>query len=117
MDRPSNWRDGYNHGLRVVGAENVVAFLRSVTYKEGWRWSADLESPKFDKIRVRIDVFWPDAKGREAGGLIVSRHFYMSEHWSREQMRAEFADQVRGHEMHEMHEWLKFDGEYFVEPH
>jgi hypothetical protein len=100
----------------------LQGILKKITYKEGWEFRAQ-RSPGWEAVEVSISYLNKDATGKTPGenylALRIAIPMYELSHMSHPEkyLMHRIFEGIRQAEMHEIDEWLKFDGVHVNDPH
>lgn len=97
----------------------VQAQLDRFTYKPGWTFRAD-PSMLNGQVWVTVEASQPDSRPGHTGDITIRFGYPMTAELANdepEKFKFMILTLVREAERHEVHEWLRFDGEQLINPH
>ena len=83
--------------------------IDALTYKENWQFAVHVDIHK-DKVSVRMWFSAPDAKGRAKGEIYIQRDVEFTGDEDYDEIKGKIYEGIQHLELHEVDEWLKFDG-------
>jgi hypothetical protein len=100
----------------------VEGILKKITYKVGWKFRAQ-RNHAWDGVEVWISYLDKDATGKTPGEnylnlrVAISMHELSHMRHPEKYLMHRIFEGIRTAEMHEIDEWLKYDGVHVNDPH
>ncbi len=95
--------------------------IKAFTYKPGWQFIASPMPSIVEGIDLRLIIISQtiDARPEHNGNVAQVQMFFdlTISHMTEEMIIEHVQNIIKGLELHEMDEWLRYDGELVVDPH
>jgi len=100
---------------------NAYEWLSKITYKPGWKFELEEERTThhlYNLMYFRLTTKQPSADGSVDHAFLCSTHGISPEAFmDRDHFLMIVEHAIRDAEMHEVDEWLKYDGKHIRDPH
>jgi len=94
--------------------KEIREIVKAITYKEGWVFQC--RDSMFDAVEVRVGVKVKDVEAPDKE-IVLNQAMLVHEGMEKERVLMCVCQLVRELEIHEMDEWLKFEGQRINNPH
>jgi|SRR5688572_20680571 len=90
--------------------------VEGITYKTGWRLNCDCCSLT-GQLTIQWDWDAPDAEAVGETCVVTGRRYIIEKYFTEGDVLRTIFDGIRAGEMHEAHEFFRYDGNKILDPH